>query len=86
MKEEQKYEQAFRELQEIVHKMESDELDIDQMSEQLKRAQTLIKVCKDKLTKADEDIKLILKEEYKSNSIWFFAHLFVPLQPKRNKG
>ena len=43
--------------------MESDELDIDQMSEQLKRAQTLIKVCKDKLTKADEDIKLILKEE-----------------------
>ena len=63
MKEEQKYEQAFHELQEIVHKMESDELDIDQMSEQLKRAQTLINVCKDKLTKADEDIKLILKEE-----------------------
>ena len=43
--------------------MESDELDIDQMSEQLKRAQVLIKICKDKLTKADEEIKRILNEE-----------------------
>ena len=36
-KEEIKYEQAVRELEEIVEKMENDELDIDQLSEQLKR-------------------------------------------------
>ena len=60
MTKEQKYEAAFAELQSIVHKMENDELDIDQMSEQLKRAQELIKLCKDKLTKTDEDIKKIL--------------------------
>ena len=36
---EQKYEAAFAELQAIVRKMENDELDIDQLSEQLKRAQ-----------------------------------------------
>ena len=53
MKQEQKYEAAFAELQSIVRKMENDELDIDQMSEQLKRAQELIKLCKDKLTKTD---------------------------------
>ena len=63
MKEELKYEQAYQELQTIVRRMENDELDIDQMSEQLKRAQLLIKFCKDKLTKTDEEIKKILAEE-----------------------
>ena len=62
MNKEMKYEAAFAELQAIVHKMENDELDIDQMSEQLKRAQELIKLCKDKLTKTDEEIKKILAE------------------------
>ena len=53
MKEELKYEAAFAELQTIVRKMENDELDIDQMADQLKRAQQLIKLNKYKLTKAD---------------------------------
>ena len=57
-----KYEAAFAELQSIVRKMENDELDIDQMSEQLKRAQELIKLYKDKLTKTDEEIKKILSD------------------------
>ena len=55
-----KYEQAVRELEEIVERMENDELDIDQLSEQLKRAKTLVKLCKDKLTKTDEEIKKLL--------------------------
>lgn len=63
MKQEQKYETAFAELQTIVRKMENDELDIDEMSERLKRAQELIKFCKDKLTKTDEEIKKILAEK-----------------------
>ncbi len=63
MKEELKYEQAYQELQTIVRRMENDELDIDQMSDQLKRAQQLIKLCKDKLIKTDEEIKKILAEE-----------------------
>ena len=58
-----KYEAAFAELQSIVNKMENDELDIDQLSEQLKRAQELIKLCKDKLAKTDEEIKKILAEK-----------------------
>ena len=62
MKEEQKYEAAYAELKTIVNRMENDELDIDQMSEQLRRALQLIKLCKDKLTKTDEEIKKILAE------------------------
>lgn len=58
-----KYEKAVSELEEIVDKMERDELDIDQLSEQLKRAKVLVKLCKDKLTKMDEEIKKLLSEE-----------------------
>ena len=63
MSKEIKYEFAYAELQAIVRKMENDELDIDQMAEQLKRAQELIKLCKDKLTKTDEEIKKILAQD-----------------------
>jgi exodeoxyribonuclease VII small subunit len=58
-----KYEAALAELQSIVSKMENDELDVDQMSVQLKRAQELIKFCKEKLTQTDEEIKKILAEK-----------------------
>ena len=63
MKEDVKYEAAMAELQSIVRKMENDELDIDQMAEQLKRAQELIKLCKDKLPKTDAEIKKILTDQ-----------------------
>ena len=63
MSKEIKYEAAFAELQTIVRKMENDELDIDQMSEQLKHAQELIKLCKDKLMKTDEGIQKILAQD-----------------------
>ena len=59
---EMKYEKAVSELEEIVDKMERDELDIDQLSEQLKRAKVLVKLCKDKLTKTDEEIKKLLSD------------------------
>lgn len=62
MEKEIKYEEAVHQLEDIVSKMESDELDIDSLSDQLKKAQKLIKLCKDKLTKTDEEIKKILKD------------------------
>lgn len=63
-KKEIKYEEAVALLEEIVDKMENDELDIDQLSDQLKRAKELVKLCKDKLTKTDEEIKKLLSEDY----------------------
>lgn len=62
MPKEIKYEEALKQLEDIVDKMENDELDIDSLSEQLKTAQKLIKACKDKLTKTDEEIKKILDD------------------------
>ena len=55
-----KYEDSIKELESSVRRMENDELDIDTLATQLKRAQTLIKSCRDKLTKTDEEIKSIL--------------------------
>lgn len=54
------YEAAIKQLEDIVSKMENDELDIDSLSQQLKTAQRLIKLCKDKLAKTDEEIMKIL--------------------------
>lgn len=52
-----KYEEAFTQLQNIVRKMENDEYSIDEIAVQLKEAQRLIKFCKDKLTKTEQEIR-----------------------------
>lgn len=62
MPREMKYETAMRQLETIAEKMENGELDIDSFCEQLKTAQKLIKMCKDKLTSTEENIKKVLEE------------------------
>ncbi len=57
------YSEAMKRLEEIVACIESNELDIDQLGEYLQEAQKLIKFCKNKLYKADAEIKKILEEE-----------------------
>ena len=62
MSNEQKYEEAFAQLQDIVRKLENDQYDIDEIAAQLKTAQRLIKFCKDKLSKTEEEILKIQAE------------------------
>ena len=57
-----KYEDAVRQLEEIVQKIESDEYSIDEIAVQLQTAQRLIKFCKDKLTKTEQEIQKIQAE------------------------
>ncbi len=59
----QTYEQAMKRLEEIVSLIESNELDIDNLGGRLKEAQGLIKFCRDKLYKTDEEIKKMLEKE-----------------------
>ena len=54
------YTEAFEELQEIVRKMENADISIDELSEKIKRASLLIKICKDKLLKTEEEINVII--------------------------
>ena len=44
----QTYEQAMKRLEEIVTRIDSNELDIDSLGESLKEAQELIKFCREK--------------------------------------
>ena len=55
-----KYEEALREIEEIVSRLENDEMDNDSLSNELKKAQKLIKQCKDVLEKTEQDVKSIL--------------------------
>lgn len=58
-----KYEEAIQQLETIVAQIENNELDIDQLTDRLKEAQKLIKLCKDKLYKTEEKIKALLNVE-----------------------
>lgn len=56
------YTEAFEELRQIVAEIEDGNISIDQLSEKVKRASLLIKICKAKLSSTEEDVNLILKE------------------------
>lgn len=62
MSEKINYTQAFEELQQIVIEIEEGEISVDELSEKVKRATHLIKICKTKLTTTEEDVNQILKE------------------------
>ena len=62
-----KYEEALAKLEAIVEKMERGDMNIDTLASELKTAQGLIKVGKDKLTHTDEEIKNILETESQRN-------------------
>lgn len=55
------YSQAKQELEKIVLAIESGELDVDALTEKVKRASELIAFCKEKLTKTDEELQRILE-------------------------
>ena len=57
------YEESLRQLGSIVNKMEQGDVSVDELAQQLKTAQALIKQCKDKLVKTDEEIKKILEKD-----------------------
>jgi exodeoxyribonuclease VII small subunit len=57
-----KYSEAFDELQVIVSEIENGEISVDQLSEKVKRATHLIRICKLKLTSTEEDVNNILRD------------------------
>jgi exodeoxyribonuclease VII small subunit len=56
------YGEASARLEKIQQLIESDSLDVDQLSEKLKEASTLLAICRDKLFKANEETQKILNE------------------------
>ncbi len=56
------YKDAFEELQQIVTDIEEGDISVDELSEKVKRAATLIKICKKKLSSTEADVNAILKD------------------------
>ena len=56
------YNEAMLEIEEILEKIENEELDVDELAEKVKRVSTLLKICKDKLHKTNEQVEKVLKE------------------------
>ena len=57
-----KYTEAFEELQRIVAEIETGQISVDELSQKVKRATQLIRICKQKLTSTEEDVTKILKD------------------------
>jgi exodeoxyribonuclease VII small subunit len=56
------YKEAVAEIEEILEKIENEELDVDELAEKVKRVSVLLKICKDKLVKTNEQVEQILKD------------------------
>lgn len=56
------YTTAKSELEAIVRELESGKMDVDVITQKVKRASELIRYCKEKLTTTDEELQKILDE------------------------
>lgn len=61
-KEKLTYEVAMAKLEKLTREMEAGEIAIDELASKLKESQQLLQYCKDKLTKADEEVRKLLDE------------------------
>ncbi len=57
MAEKNSYTKAYTELQSIVNKMQNEEIGLDELGKEVKRAAELIKMCKDKLRDVEKEIE-----------------------------
>lgn len=60
-KKEMKYSEAIAELEAITAKMQSPDCDIDSLASLTSRALELLKICKEKLFKTDEEVRKCLE-------------------------
>ena len=62
MSNQETYREAIEELEGIVSQIENEHIDVDTLTEKVKRATYLIKLCKTKLRTTEEQVKDVLSE------------------------
>ncbi|MCL2027379.1 MAG: exodeoxyribonuclease VII small subunit [Bacteroidales bacterium] len=55
------YTEAYTELQTLVRLLENAEISVDELSEKIKSATELIKICEEKLTSAEKDVSKVIQ-------------------------
>lgn len=61
------YIDAYNELQQIVDDIESGEVNVDDLAEKIKKASSLINICKAKLTASETEVDRLLLELQSDN-------------------
>lgn len=56
------YQDAIAEIEKILEQIESDELEVDELSKKVKRVSTLIDFCKKKLQDTEADVEKSLEQ------------------------
>lgn len=56
------YKEAFSQLENILLKLENNELDVDELTENVKKASELIKFCKSKLFDTESEVEKIISD------------------------
>ncbi|MDR1859452.1 MAG: exodeoxyribonuclease VII small subunit [Bacteroidales bacterium] len=56
------YKDAITEIEQILEKIEREELDVDELSEQVKRVLQLSRLCREKLHRTETEVEAILQE------------------------
>lgn len=56
------YSEAVSRLDEIMNRVQSGKLDVDELSGMLKEAQQLVQFCRNKLHLVDEEVKALLED------------------------
>jgi len=56
------YNQAVSEIEDILQRMENEELDVDELSTKVKRVSELVRFCRDKLKNTEDEVEKVLKE------------------------
>ena len=59
---ETKYNKAIKRLEEIIEKIENEEIDVDELSEKVKEAVELITTCKERIEKAEMEVKRVVDD------------------------
>ncbi|UCG27745.1 MAG: exodeoxyribonuclease VII small subunit [Bacteroidales bacterium] len=61
-KEQFRYNKAIEEIEDILGKIETEDLDVDDLTEKVERVAMLIKMCRDKLHATEQAVEKILDE------------------------
>ncbi|MBL7111677.1 MAG: exodeoxyribonuclease VII small subunit [Bacteroidales bacterium] len=56
------YKDAIEEIESILQQVESGELDVDQLTDKVKRVSALLEICNKKLKTTEKEVEKIIKE------------------------
>jgi exodeoxyribonuclease VII small subunit len=55
-----KYSKSIKKLEEIIEKIENEEIDVDELASNVKEAVSLIESCKERIEKAEMEVKKVV--------------------------